>query len=255
MKRQMVVAVVLAGAAALIWSAPARGRGADASAGAASARADRQQAMTESAGRILTGAREMGPWMQQLHARAELNDLSQLIGQTCERLQTMAQRMDRLTEQREYKNDEACCRELDRFQWRMGAMTRELEEAQQALRFVAEREGKTGDAPVSAEQVHVGGQQRDMERRMEALKTHVEELNAWMVERQGRPEFQETGRDMAQVRDRVQTMLLDMIRLRQGGTPDREQLREMDRLQDRLEVTMRELMEAHESLTQLANAP
>lgn len=255
MKRLMWVAVALFGAAALVWVGPARGRGLDTSAGAVSARAERQEAMTAGTGRVLNGTREMNQWMQQHPVRPELSDVSRLIGQTCERLQAMARRLDGLVEEREYKNDEACCRELDRIQYRLEAMTREMEEAQNALRVMAEREGKTGDAPGAAEQVHVGEQQRDMERKMETLRAHVEQLNAWLVERQSRKELQETGRDMLQVRDRLQAMLRDVIQLRQGGTPDREQLLEMDRLQDRLDVAMRELQEAHESLAQLANAP
>jgi hypothetical protein len=60
---------------------------------------------------------------------------------------------------------------------------------------------------------------------------------------------------MEHVRDRLQTMLKDLIQFRQEGVRERDRLREMDRLQDRLDVMMREMMEAHESLTQLADAP
>jgi uncharacterized protein with von Willebrand factor type A (vWA) domain len=247
MKRLVFVAAALFGVAAPAWAGAAPEE--------APTQLQWQQERIAGMDRAASQVHGLSDWMRQTQARAELRDVGQILDQSCAQLGGMARRMTVLADSREFKSDRSAQREIDRFQDRMAAMAREMEEAGGALRLMSEREGKTGDPCSQAEQAEIGAEQRGLERRVEDLKRHVNDLNSWIVTKQTRAEFQETSRDMVQLRERLESLLQAMIGLRQEGRSDAVWIRAMDRFLNRLDVMTRESMEAHESLTQLAGAP
>jgi len=84
--------------------------------------------------------------------------------------------------------------------------------------------------------------------------TRMRELNQWMEQKGSQEAFRDMGQHMAQAGERMQLMLRKMDQICQDPAMqrDRDRLRDMDRLHDRLRTMVREMDEAHRMLRQVA---
>jgi len=91
---------------------------------------------------------------------------------------------------------------------------------------------------------------------LDGVMTHMRELSQWMTRNGTCHAYREMGEAMIQTGDRVQLMLRKMEQVCEDPdtTPTPEQLRELDRLQDKLRVMTRELKDAHDMLERIVGA-
>jgi hypothetical protein len=178
--------------------------------------------------------RSLGAQMQS--ACASLGDLQRLMGVHESKLEADA-KPGRL---------EA----IDRVEERVRVMAREMEEAQQTLRYLSTmKERKCDPLPADeAEQVRVRNQ--ELAEHVVRVNERLRALKDWSEAKDAPVNSREAVRIMAQIQDHLRTMAesCDNMRNDPALNGDRERLREMDRLHDRLHVMLRELEEATESL-------
>jgi len=89
-----------------------------------------------------------------------------------------------------------------------------------------------------------------MQQQNERLMTQVREMNQTMVRQQANQQLQQMGQEMEQATLRIRDMVRSMERLHQDPefTGSAERIRQMDRLQERLTNTMREMEQVQASL-------
>jgi hypothetical protein len=94
-------------------------------------------------------------------------------------------------------------------------------------------------------------------RHMERVMSAVRQNNRWMDQNHVQNGFRRMGRELEGAGERLQVMLHEMERLCEGSEMrgDRDRLRQMDRLQERLHVLIREMDETRETLRNAAGAP
>lgn len=91
---------------------------------------------------------------------------------------------------------------------------------------------------------------------VDEVMVHMRELNQWMNQNGTCHAFRSMGEAMLQTGDRMQTMLRKMEEVCEDPAtkPTPEQLREMDRLHDKLRGMTRELKDAHDMLERIVGA-
>lgn len=91
---------------------------------------------------------------------------------------------------------------------------------------------------------------------VDEVMAHMRELNQWMTRNGTCHAFREMGDAMLQTGDRVQIMLQKMEQVCEdpATTPTPEQLREMEKLHDKLRGMTRELKDAHDMLEKIVGA-
>jgi len=96
-------------------------------------------------------------------------------------------------------------------------------------------------------------QMREMHQHMERLMLSLAETNQWMEQHRAREQFRAMGQQMEQAGERLREMLRQMDRLHQDPelAGDRDRLRDMDRLRDRLRDMTRDLDQAHDALRKM----
>jgi len=92
---------------------------------------------------------------------------------------------------------------------------------------------------------------------MERVMTGVRQNNQWMEQNRTQEGFRRMGRELEGAGERVQTMAREMERLCSDPQirRDRDRLREMDRLQERLQNLIREMDATRETLRDVAREP
>ena len=85
----------------------------------------------------------------------------------------------------------------------------------------------------------------------------VRQNNRWMEQHRLQEGFRRMGRELEGAGERLQVMLREMERLCEDPQlqRDRERLREMDRLQERLRMLIRDMDQTRETLRDVAQAP
>ncbi len=117
--------------------------------------------------------------------------------------------------------------------------------------------------PMQQQQQMQQMQQQQMQRLHEMQQVHerlllqMRETNRWMAQQQVDQPFRQMGKIMQQAGDQVRDMLRQMDRLHQDPAlvPDRDRLRDMDKLQDRLRDMTRDLDQAHDALRLMIHKP
>lgn len=96
-----------------------------------------------------------------------------------------------------------------------------------------------------------------MTQQMERVMTTVRETNRWMEQNRVQDGFLKMGRELEGAGERLRQMLREMDRVCQEPGMQRQQdrLREMDRLQERLQLLVREMDQTRETLRNVAQAP
>jgi len=96
-----------------------------------------------------------------------------------------------------------------------------------------------------------------MTQQMERVMATVRETNRWMEQNRVQDGFLKMGRELEGAGERLRQMLREMDRVCQEPGMQRQQgrLREMDRLQERLQLLVREMDQTRETLRNVAQAP
>lgn len=199
--------------------------------------------------------REMEEGLAQRQVRPEYQRINRAQRQQVDCLRTLEQRMEALQNEREFRNNRARLAEMDRFQDRMRVLALGMEESQAALRRLSFADDAAGSAAPQEEQARVMEQHRMIRQRLQDLGTHCTGLNAWLVEKGARKELLETGQDLEHYREQLRLTHRELDLIHAEGPTSRDRMRDLDRMQDRMRSQLREMEEAHESLTRLVGAP
>jgi len=92
---------------------------------------------------------------------------------------------------------------------------------------------------------------------MERVMAGVRQNNQWMEQNRIQEGFRRMGQELEGAGERLQLMVRAMERLCEDPQVqrDRERLREMDRLQERVQLLIREMDQTRETLGNVAHAP
>lgn len=125
------------------------------------------------------------------------------------------------------------------------------------LALVAQNPPNRGAQPQPPDHAMRLERMQEMQRHMEQLMTRLKETNQWMVQQRTHEHFRNMGQQMEQAGDRLREMLRTMDRLHQdgGGDRDRDRIRDMDQLRDRLRDMQRDLDQAHDALRKMIRKP
>ncbi|MGE5175465.1 MAG: hypothetical protein ACM3JJ_03745 [Hyphomicrobiales bacterium] len=141
---------------------------------------------------------------------------------------------------------------IDRVEERFRVMAREMEEAQHTLRYLATMKERKCDPLPADEAEMVRARNQELAEHVVRVNERLRSLGEWSDATDAPVNARETVRTMAQLQERLRTMAEACDNMRNDSTlnGDRERLREMDRLHDRLHVTLREMEESAEALPQ-----
>lgn len=141
---------------------------------------------------------------------------------------------------------------VDRVQERLRVTAREMEEAQQTLRYLSMMEERKCDPLPADEAEQVRARNQELAEHVVRVNERLRSLSEWGEATDAPVGAREAVRNMTKLQERLRTMAESCDNVRNDPTVngDRERLREMDRLHDRLHVMLREQEEAAESLPQ-----
>lgn len=139
---------------------------------------------------------------------------------------------------------------VDRVEERLRVSAREMEEAQQSLRYLSLMKERKCDPLPADEADQVRARNQELAEHVVRVNERLRSLKEWGESKDPPATSREAIRSMLQLQESLRAMAesSDNMRNDPALNGDRERLREMDRLHDRLHVMLRELEEASEAL-------
>lgn len=212
----------------------------------------RRQETVQQTDDLMLRIRKLNEAMEQQKASEALRAVGRGMQETCARLGQLQRRM--AVHESKLEGDANRVRQgaVDRVQERLRVMARELEEAQQTVRYLSTMKQRQCDPLPADEAEQVRTRNQELAEHVVRINERVRTLQEWAAGKDAPSNAREAVRDVGQLHEQLRLMAesCDNMRNDTGLQGDRERLREMDRLHDRLHVMLRELEETTESLPQ-----
>lgn len=221
------------------------------------AREARMQEMNARVMRLQQQVTQLNHRLLPMKMHEGFKNLGTGMAQACDRLQEMEQHRLRLAEDPALAGDGGRTRAMRRLEDRLQVMNREMEEAHDALQGLVAMPERPGAPPDAAEQMIRAQRQQEMEQVMTRTNERLRAAEAWSKGDKVSPAARELTKSLALMRDTLRKMNETCNAIAEDPVmePDRDRLRQVDRIRDRLQVMTREIEEAADALEGAATVP
>ncbi|HET9952235.1 MAG TPA: hypothetical protein VFS09_10620 [Candidatus Eisenbacteria bacterium] len=250
MKRIIAAGLVIAVAAAGSVSSAQPGGPGGQGAAMQSMRQAQMQDMSARMMRLQTQLQQLNQRMMTMQVHQSFKDLGAGMGQMCTGLQQMERHMQQLREDPAFAQKQERVGSMQRLEDRARVMSREMEEAHEGLDRLVAMPARPGPPPDADEQLVRAQHQQEIEQDQKRADERLKALESWSKGDGILIPARDLTKDLLQLRDRVRLLSRDCDRLSEDPQIelDRDRLREIDRVRDRLRVILREIEESANTL-------
>ena len=215
------------------------------------------QEMSAQMTRLQSQIQQLNQRLLPMKVHAGFKDLGANMALVCDHLREMEQHRLRLAEDPAFRDEGERLRAMERIENRLQVMNREMAEAHDALQALVVMPERPGSPPDAAEQMIRAQRQREVEQAMKRSGDRLQALDTWAKGDKVSAAAKDMTKDLLQLQNRLRqwNQTCDKISEDPAMEPDRDRLREVDRIRDRVQVMFREVEETSDALEAAATPP
>jgi hypothetical protein len=222
----------------------------EAGTGLRAARESRMQGMSARMTILQSQLQQLNQRMIPMPVAQGFKDLGAGLGLTIDRLRDADRHVQALRDDPTFASRPMCDRTVDRIQDRLYVMTREIDEAHATLQRLVAMPVRPGSPLDAAEQMIRAQHQQEVDQVLQNTVERLKSLEAWSKGDGVAAPAKDLVRDALQLRDRMRQLGQTCDKLAEDSQIelDRDRVREIDRVRDRVQVMLREIQEMADAL-------